>query len=174
MAREERTKNRKTFKRPELNYFFVNGDLHAKLSKNRGKDLLTAWNYPAAKKVSYSLTDVLKRYEPAFTTQQVAAMVNRRRLVLSLAISNGMIEPPQHTYNLETRNMYQYMWSEKDIMGLLDYLSTVHRGRPRIDGEITPQHLPTPRELRAMIHNEPMMYVKSGDTFIPSWKAKEW
>jgi hypothetical protein len=70
--------------------------------------------------------------------------------------------------------MYQHIWSEKDIMGILDFLSTVHRGRPRKDGEITPGYLPTPRELRAMIHEEgTTLYVKHGDQFIPSWRAKE-
>lgn len=155
-------------------YFFLNGDLHKKLHINRGKDLITAWNYPGGKKVSYSYTDALRRHDKAFTTTEVCRMVNRSKLTLENAMKSGMIEYPQFTYGLdENRRKFQYMWAEEDIMDLLEYLSTVHRGRPRKDGIATPQKLPTPRELRAMIHGEAILYVKHGDAFIPTWKAKE-
>lgn len=174
MAKQARGKNGQTAKRSRLNYFFLNDTLHKKLFINRGKDLLTAWNYPEAKKVMYTYSDVLNRHQTAFTTTQVSGMVNRKRMTIELAIKHGMIARPQNTYGLdENRNFYQYMWREKDIMDLLDYLATVHRGRPRKDGGISIKDLPTPRELRAMINNDQILYVKSGDTFVPSWRAKE-
>jgi hypothetical protein len=101
-------------------------------------------------------------------------MVNRKKETIQNAIRDGMIDKPQHTYGLdEHKRIYQYMWREKDIMDLLEYLSTIHQGRPRKDGEITTNNLPTPREVRAMIHDENILYVKQGDRYEPTWRARE-
>jgi hypothetical protein len=175
VAKQEGTKNRSRNKRPLLPlYFFLNDELHKKFHINRGQDLLTAWNYPASKKVKASYSTTIRRHKPAFSTTDVCKMVNRGRLTIELAMKNGMIERPQHTYGLdENRNLFQYFWREEDIMNLLEYLASVHRGRPRNDGEITTHDLPTPRELRAMINDEHVLYVKQGDTYVPTWRAKE-
>lgn len=175
MAGQARSKTRPRAKRPKLRYFFLNGKLHKKLRINRGADLLVAWNYPDSKKATYVYSDVIRMHEKAFTTAEVCEMVNRKIMTIENAWKNGMIEKPQHTYGLdENKNLYQYFWQEAEIMELLRYLSTVHKGRPRNDGEVTPVNLPTPRELRAMIHNEAVLYYKndSGE-FVPSWRAKE-
>lgn len=102
-------------------------------------------------------------------------MVNRKRLVIDIALRDGMIERPFKSYSMdENRTPVAYQWREKDIMGLLDYLSSVHRGRPRKDGLITPAFLPTPRELRAIIHESgETLYIKGEHGFIPTWRAKE-
>lgn len=175
MDKREGKKNGRRTKRPVLpTYFFLNDQIHRKLHINRGKDLLAAWNYPESKKVLTSYSTTIRRHKTAFTTTQVCQMVNRGRLTIELAMRHGMIERPQHTYGLdENKNFYQYMWREEDIMDLLEYLSSVHRGRPRKDGEITTHDLPTPRELRAMINDENVLYVKQGDTYVPTWRAKE-
>lgn len=174
MVKGTRRKNRPGNKRPKLEYFYLGDDLHRRLFINRGTDTIKAWNYPKEKMMVYVYSDVLKRQRRAFTTKEVGQMLNRGRRTLEYAIINGMIERPQVTYGIdENKRQYQYMWSEKDIMALHAYLSTVHLGRPRKDGEVVPMHLPTPRELRAMINDENVLYIKQGDTFIPSWRAKD-
>ena len=176
MASGKRTKNGPRTKRPQLKYIFLNGDIHKVVRINRAKDLLVTWNYPKGKKVSYNYTDALKRYETAFSTREVSMMLGRAKLVLERAIIRGDLEKPQFTYGLdEKKNFYQYFWTEKQIMDALEYFSNVHQGRPRKDGQITAaRDLPTPREVRAMIHEEAQpLYVKVGDQFIPSWRAKE-
>lgn len=101
-------------------------------------------------------------------------MINRKRLTLEKAILNGHIAEPQHTYGLnEAKKKYKYMWHESNIMELHSYLMTVHRGRPRFDGLVTPAHLPTARELRAMIRQNEILYVKVGDEFRPVWEAEQ-
>ena len=66
-------------------------------------------------------------------------MLNRSRDSLERAILDGNIEEPQFTYGLnEHKRKFQYLWSEKDILGAHAYFSTVHTGRPRKDGVITP------------------------------------
>lgn len=171
MADEKRGAKRKRSK--PLRYFFLNGDLHKSMHINRSKDIIWAWNYPKAKRAAYTYSDVKKRAGKAFTTKQVCEMVGRTRLILERAIISGNINAPQMTYGLdENRRPHKYMWSEKDIMDLHAFMMTVHRGRPRRDGLITSSNLPTARELRAMIHQETVLYVKNDDgEFVPTWKA---
>lgn len=176
MAGKSDAINAKAAKRPNLKYFFLNDRLYKKLEVNRAKDLLTAWNYPDGKKVSLPYTDTLRLYEKAFTTTEVGKMINRTHESIKNAMVVGGIKVPQYVYALTDpdRRVIQYMWSERDILETLAYFSDVHRGRPRKDGGITAAaNLPTPREVRAMIHEEgETLYIKSGDTFTPTWRAK--
>ena len=166
------SKRKKPKMRP-LRYFFYRGDLHKKIHINRPNDVIVAWNYPMECSERYVYTDVRRNGEQAFTTKQVCQMVNRSRTTIKMAISEGMIEAPQRTYGLdEERNGYAYYWSEKDIMALHDYLKSVYRGRPRKDGWVTPVGLPTAAELRATIRQGTVFYVKSGDEFVPTWRAE--
>lgn len=160
-------------KRRKLNYFFINGDIHKSLHINRGTDVIIAWSYPQHKRIGYTYSDVRRRMEPAFTTVQAGRMVQRKRVTLERAILAGHIERPQYTYGLdEHQRMSAYMWSEANIMELHSYLMTIHRGRPRFDGLITPQRLPSARELRAMVHQNEILYVKQGDEFVPTFEAE--
>ena len=158
-----------------LTYFFLNGLLHKSLHINRGADQITTWCYPEHRRVAYTYSDVKKRHEPAFTSVEVGKMLNRRRLQLERAMIAGNIEYPQYTYGLSSvKRKHQYMWSEKDILAAHAYFSTVHRGRPRKDGKVTPQRLPTVRELRAMIRQEQILYVRGEDgEFRPVWRAPD-
>lgn len=161
-------------RKPRIRYFFLNGKLHKKLHIDRGKDVITAWSYPEEKRVGYTYSDVIRRHEKAWTTKEVAAMIGRGRITIEKAVVLGNVERPQHTYGLESKKIFQYMWSEQDIMNLHDYLSTVHRGRPRKDGLVSPQAMPTKRELRAMVRQNQILYVKDADgEFRPTWQAEQ-
>lgn len=166
MGRGKKKKNR-------FNYFFLNDLLHRRLHINRGADEITTWCYPLKKRVVYTYSDVKRHHEKAWTTVEVAEMLNRKRLTLERMIHRGNIEMPQYTYGLdENMKKFQYMWNEEAIMEAHAYLSTVHKGRPRNDGRITPQKLPTLRELRSMIRQEEVLYVRGEDgEFRPTWKA---
>lgn len=155
-------------------YFYINDNLHRRLQINRGANEMTTWCYPLARRITYTYTDAKLRMQPAFRTVEVAAMLMRSKYVLEEAIIEGNIEPPQFTYGLESGNKYKYMWAEKDIMAAHAYFSTVHRGRKRKDGLITPQKLPTPLELRSMIRGDTILYVQNEfGEFVPTWKAEE-
>lgn len=157
-----------------VRYFYLNGKLHKKLHINRPADEITAWCYPDHVRVTYPYQMTRRRMQPAFSTAEVQKLLNRGRLALERAMLRGDIEYPQHTYTLdEKRRKFKYMWSEDDIIAAHAYFSTVHRGRPRKDGLVTPQALPTVRELRAMIHDREILYVKDGDKFRPTWEAPD-
>lgn len=162
-------------KRPKtqpLRYFFYRGDLHKKIHIHRPNDTITAWNYPKGKLEQYVYSDVRRNGERAWSTRQVEEFVNRSQRTIKSLIANGDIRKPQSTYGLdENRNEYAYYWSEKDIMDLHAHLSNVHIGRPRKDGRVTPKDMPTASELRAMIRQGTVLYVKQGDKFVPTWRA---
>ena len=69
----------------------------------------------------------------------------------------------------------KYFLSEDDVMDVRDFLSTLHRGRPRKDGLVTSKDVPTKQELRAKIKNETILYQQTEDgDYIPVWKQPEW
>lgn len=174
MANETRGKTRTRKQRPRLaKWFYLNGKLHKNLHVNRGTDIVETWNYTDGKIAKYNYTDTLKKCKPAFPMRRACQLLNRKRLALEKAILEGAFEAPQATYTLDgERRMIQYMWSEDDIFAAHEYFSSVHYGRPRKDGRVTPYPIPTARELRAMMDDEEVLYVQDGDTFIPTWKAK--
>lgn len=169
-------KGRKT-KGKRLNVFFLNGKLHRRLRIVRPEDKIETWCYPDQRRVVYTYSDVKKNYKPAFTTREVGEMVNRAPRVVERMAREQVFDPaPPMMYTLSSAmNPYGYRWSEEHIMGLHSYLLTVHRGRPRKDGRTTPSsNLPTARELRAMVRQEQVLYVRTEDgEFVPTWRAPD-
>lgn len=170
----ERNGDGKTKRNKPMIYFYLNGDLHQRLHVNRVTDTLVAWNHRTRKRVGYSYSDVMRRAERAYKTKEVGLMFNRTRLTLERGIINGDIPAPQKSYSITTGTPKGYWWNEEDIMNAWDFLSQVHRGRPRKDGLVTTKNIPSLRELRAMLRQEVILYVQTDDgEFIPSWKAKD-
>lgn len=149
--------------------------MHRREHINIGADVIEAWCYPLAKRVAYTYSDVRSRHERAFTTPEVCQMLNRSHDHMRHAIMEGKVEPPQFTYTLNAnRNMLKYMWHEKDIIKARNYFASVQFGRPRKDGRVNPKPIPTERELRAMIRQERIVYVKNDQgEFVPAWKAPD-
>jgi len=184
MASEEGTAKNVRKKSKPLNYFYLDGQmdakgplmplLHKKLYINRSADTIATWCYPLHKRVVYTYSDVRRNKAPAFSTKQVCQMLGISRVTLERAIIDGNIEPPQKTYGLnERKNGYAYYFSERDVLAAHAFFMTVHQGRPRKDGRITPRQMPSARELRAIMRDEEILYVKEGDKFVPTWKAEQ-
>lgn len=172
-----------TRRKPRLpRYFFLkvpNDDgvpvvqLHRKLHIDRTNDIITAWSFSEGKRRAYTYSDVLKRYEPGFTTAEVCSMINRQRTNIEMAIINGHIPMPPFAYDLDTGKKTKYFFHEQDILEVHRHFAGIHRGRPRKDGLITPQAMPTRRELMALIRQNEVLYVKDGDTYVPTWRAAD-
>jgi hypothetical protein len=176
----DKPSRKKTTRR--LRYFFLNDELHKKLHINRSSDLLTAWSYAQGKRVGYSWADAKRNMQNAYTVKETAELLNRHRNRILEYVEKGYIKPPQYTYNplvgddqADIRKIFKYMFSEDDVMAIRDFLSTMHRGRPRKDGLVTPKNVPTRAELKAKMKNEVVLYQKTEDgEFIPVWKQPEW
>lgn len=163
-------------KAKRLNHFFLNGKLHKNLRITRAEDRIETWCYPDARRVAYAYTDVKKNMQPAYSTKQVAEMLGKSELTIKNCVWEGGIEEPAIVYTLTTtKHKHAWRWSEEHIMALHTYMLSKHMGRPRKDGKVTPQKLPTARELRAMIRQETVLYVKMPDgSFKPTWQAEDY
>ena len=159
-----------------LRYFYLSGELYKKLHINRPADIIIAWNYTQGKRVGLSYSFVRRRAERAYTTREVAKMLNRTRLSLEKAMLEGHVEKPQMSYNPVTGDTkgYGYKWGEKHIMDAQEHFANRHYGRPRTDGYITPKPLPSQKELRAMLREDEIFYTKTTDgRYVPTWIAEE-
>jgi len=176
MENGSKPRSRRNRKSPKLRYFYLNGDLHKVLSVTRAQDFVVCWNFPQGKRVGYVWSDVRKRHGRAFRLKQVAEMIGRNVTTIKWDIIKGNIVRPQRIYTLDgNKNPGTYYFSEEDVYGLHDYIMTVHRGRPRRDGQITPASIPSKMELRAMMRHDIVTYIKSeSGEFIPMWKEQDW
>jgi len=176
MAEQSRKIKRPAKGRKSPRYFFLNGLLHKVLFISRPQDLVWCWSYSEAKRVQYAWSYVKKHYKRAYSTREVAAMVNRDPRTISNYWAKRDIRVPQHTYGLtSTRRTHAYKWDEKDIMELHEYLLTVNIGRPRADGLPRIKPMPTKAELLALIRHDMISYFKDADgEFKPMWKEPEW
>lgn len=165
---------RKTTARPNLNLFFLNDKLHKKLRITRVEDKIETWCYPDERRVAYTYSDTRKNMEHAYSTKQVGEMIGRHVETIIRAVRDGAVEPAIMYTLTQKKHTHAWRWNERRIMELHEYFRNVHRGRPRLDGKITPQKMPTARELRAMIRQEQVLYVRMDDgTFRPTWQAED-
>lgn len=176
MVATSRNSTRQRSYRKRVRYFYLNQDLHRVLRIVRPEDFVEAWCYREERVVGYVWSDVRKNMQRAFTLQQVSAMIGRHRVQLQTYILNGDIKSPQRIYTLDgDKKPGKYFMSESDVLALHDYLLTVHVGRPRNDGKITPGKMPTKAELRAMMKHDVVTGVmRPGGEFVPTWKEVDW
>jgi hypothetical protein len=128
------------------------------------------------KRVAYNLADAYNRRQRAYTTGQVARLVNRHIDTVKRHLLAGDIRKPQTAMSLDgTNRLLRYLFSEDDIREVREFFLTVHRGRPRHDGQITHHDIPSKAELEALLRNEKVLYTKNSDgEFMPIWKQPEW
>jgi len=159
-----------------IRYFYLNNRLHKVLRRSRAEDLIVAWDYQEGKRVAYSLTDVNKNKQHAYPMSQVVKIIGKHEDTIKLQMYKGNLKYPQQAYSLNgNKTPGKYFWSEDDIRNMHDFFKTVHRGRPRKDGRVTPGDMPSRAEIEATMRQENILYVKSEDgTFVPVWKAPEW
>lgn len=166
-------------KRRKIRYFYLDtGDglrLHKVLHVNRGGDIVTAWSYSEHKRKAYVWSDVQKMMQNAYTITEVAEMIGRHRMRVDSYIREGHIRKPQRIYEIFTGTPGKYLFSEDDVLDLHEYLTTVHRGRPRNDGLITTNRVPNRDEMRALVHQGTVLYTTDKDgNFVPIWKEQIW
>lgn len=157
-----------------IRFFFLNDHLHKVLHVSRAQDLVTAYDFIEHRKKVYPWSDVKRKMQNAFTISQAAKMVGRHRDRIVRYIRNGEIKEPQREYNLNTGDPYRYFFSEDDMMDLHEYMASLHIGRPRKDGRVTNNMLPSREQMRGLVKTRKMLYVKQDDEFVPVWQEQAW
>jgi hypothetical protein len=167
-------KRRKTPQR--FRYFYLNSQLHKVLRQSRAEDLLVSWNYQMGKRVAYNLSEVNKAMQHAYPISKVVKIIGKHEDTIKRHLYAGNLKYPEQVYSLNgNKTPGKYYWSQDDVRDMHEFFKTVHRGRPRIDGEITPGNMPSRAEIEAIMRQENILYVKDDDgNFVPVWKQPEW
>lgn len=152
-------------KRKKLSYFFLNNKIHKVLSSSWAKDELIAWCYPDKKRVMYSYSQVVKSMENAYSTKQVAEILNKHKVTIEDYILDGKIKYPQKIYPIGNPDSewYKFMYSESDIVDIHQFVLEAGYSK----------NMPSKNELKALLKHNTILYTKTTDgSFVPVWKAE--
>ena len=146
-------------------YFFLNDKLHKVLKSSRSKDELIAWSYPDKKRMLYSYSQVNKYMDNAYSTTQVAALLNKHKVTIEDYILEGKIKAPQKVYpigNPESK-WSKYMFNQSDILDLHQFILDAGHSK----------EVPSKTELMALLKHNMILYTKTEEgNFVPVWKAE--
>lgn len=160
MARKNGRKVRKAFL-----YFFLNDKLHKVLRSSRSKDELVAWCYPDKKRVLYSYSQVNKHMGNAYSTKQVAALLNKHKVTIEDYILEGKIKAPSKVYPIGNpeSTWSKYMFNQEDILDLHQFILDAGHSK----------EVPSKTELLALLKHNMILYTKTEEgNFVPVWKAE--
>jgi len=152
-------------KRKKFSYFFLNDKIHKVLSSSWAKDELIAWCYPDKKRVMYSYSQVIKSMENAYSTKQVAQILNKHKVTIEDYILDGKIRYPQKVYPIgnDESTWYKFMYSESDIVDIHQFILEAGYSKD----------MPSKSELRALLKHNTILYTKTTEgNFVPVWKAE--
>jgi hypothetical protein len=157
-------------------FFYLNDELHKVLERHRDSDLLVAWNYNKWERVAYNLSDVNVHRRPAYTIKEVSAMIGKGVNTIKRHMREGNLPKPMRADPLQgTNKPGQFYFSEDDIRLMREFFRNLHWGRPRKDGTVREQDMPSKAELEAMLRNETILYAKNEQgEYVPVWKAPQW
>ncbi len=160
MARTTRNKTTKNFV-----YFFLNNKIHKVIKLSRAKDELIAWCYPDKKRVLYSYSQVKKNMEKAYSTKEVASVLNKHKVTIEDYILAGKIKRPQVVYPIGNpgSRWFKFMFNISDILDLHSFI---------LDSGYSSQ-MPSRTELLAILRHNMILYAKTNDgNFVPVWEAE--
>lgn len=163
--------------KPSNVIFFLDSHLVRLIHFNRPNNVCEIYNFNLDKYQSMLYSDFKKHRKRAFTVKNTLRIFNRSRMQLERWIKDGIIPPPTGAVPGGIRRWQKMSYySEQDILTIRSALATIHKGRPRKDGRITPSRdIPTEKELRSLMGEGIMLYTKTEDgRFIPVWQEETW
>jgi hypothetical protein len=162
---------------PSNKIFFLNNDLVRLVHYNRPNNICSFYNITKGTNHSMVYSDFKKHRKKAYSIAKTLRIFKRSRVHLERLIKVGLIPPPTGA-GLDGTRQFQRLsyYSEDDLFTIREALGTLHRGRPRKDGRITPRKdVPTENELRSLLGDAIMLYTKNKDgEFIPIWAEETW
>lgn len=163
--------------KPSQTIFFLNKDLVRLVHHNRPNDICEIYNFNQDKMQTLLYSDFKKHRKRAFSTKNTTKIFKRSRMQFERWIKDGLIRPPSGATAGGIR-VFQKLsyYSEDDLFTIRETAATIHKGRPRKDGRITPSRdIPTEKELRSLIGDAIMLYTRTEDgRFIPTWAEETW
>jgi hypothetical protein len=149
--------------------FFLNDDLVRIYHVNRAAGMVTLDNLTKEYQMTIPLIEFRKKRRRAYTLTETAKLLNFHTKSIPRLIKQEKIPPPMGELPGGERAFhYNSYYSEDHIMDIRNIMSRVHKGKPRKDGLVTNNRIPTEQELRYAMGDGIMMYVKNDDgRFVP-------
>ena len=152
--------------------FFVDRDLIYVVRANRAANLVEAFSFTKSAPVTLLYSDFKRHSKKAVTSADAARILGCSTGALLNYVRTGFLEEPQRFWRFGGEpdpNKVSYAWSEDDLINAQDAMLTIHTGKPRKDGKITPRSsLPSKMEIRAAMADKPTRYLKGKDgVFVP-------
>ena len=159
--------------KPSGTWFFIDNHLCKLITKNRGMNIAYLFDLIDQKEKTMLLSDFKKNKKRAYTVIDSSRILKIGKKQIERYVKAGLIPPPIGAVPGGARTFSKKSYySEDHIFEIRDFLSTVHRGRPRKDGKITNSTL-TEQELRANMGDALMLYTRTKDgEFIPVWSEQ--
>lgn len=167
-------------------YILMNDRVYKKIRANRAQDIYVAQDMTDRKLYTFSYAVVKDNHEILYMTPEVAEILGVSMRSLRDMIRNGFIPKPRkpsrnvgtHSYaeslkakgvtkgagvGLKNPGRVTHLFTKQDIYNARE----VYAGRVRgLKFEV-----PTKKELDAILEQDVVLYVKTKDGFVPTWKA---
>jgi hypothetical protein len=155
--------------RPKRKIWFFNNDLVRINHVNRSEGIITFYNITKNKREITDLVEFKKRRKRAFTVAEAALLLNCHKKYLSDLARRGVVPEPIGGLPDGKRAFHHLSYySEDGIMEARKAMSQIHQGKPRKDGLITNNKVPSEKELRYAMGEGIMLYTRTEDgRFIP-------
>ena len=151
--------------------WFLNGCLVRKHHISKSNGIMSVYNMNNDQIESCLISDFKKNRERAYSVKDTAALVDRHPKHIYRLIHQGVIPPPvgasvggQRAWRVRA------YYSESTVKEIRDILASIHRGRPRKDGLISNDTVPTIQELTRRLGDGILTYTRTEDgNFVPVW-----
>lgn len=161
--------NEKTYGSKKM--FFYNGKLYRKLKKDKGNNMIFAWDYKNNSRVVFDYADWKRNCKKAFSTNEACEILDRHRTKIYLWLRAGLVREPicigpgERTH--EITNRHRYWWSEEDLMAVHDFMVE----RIKAGGNFNT--FPSKEEIRQKISDdETVIYTKTKDgKYVVTYRA---
>lgn len=152
--------------------FFLDGDLHKKLSVIVSENILVAWNYPREERSHYNYQQARKRFQAAFDIKEAAELLEQPLLKLKTLVKNNILSRGSGvSYTIANRRPSTVYWSEDDLLNMRSEMFAIAKknkyGEPYAGFTLISE-----AELTHKIRGGESYYVKNknGD-FVKVWRA---
>lgn len=151
--------------------FFLNGCLVRKHHVNRSNGILAVYNINKDRIETCLISDFKKNSEKVYSVKDTATLVSKHQKHLYRLVTNQLIPPPiAASIGAKRSWRTRAYYPESVVREIRDILASVHIGRPRKDGLISNNTVPTVQELTRRLGDGILTYTRTADgEFIPIW-----
>lgn len=152
--------------------FFLDGDLHKKISVIVSENILVAWNFPREERCHYNHQQVRRRFQHAFDIKEVAELLEQPLYKLKTLVKNNILSRGSgSSYAIANRRPTAVYWSEDDLISMRSEIFAIAKknkyGEPHKGFKLISE-----AELTHKIRGGESYYVKNKDgEFVKVWRA---